>query len=193
MTAFPELLLGDGPINPLSESIEFRTLVSEYESGDAVTKQKWLFPRRSFPLKYQYITVANARTLWQFFISCKGKHLPFNFFDLFANTYVGEYVGTTDGSTTIYNLPSKLASGYTLYVAGAVKAAGTYTFTAGGGEDGADKIAFGVAPAAGQYITFDFTGRLKVRCKFGEDLMSFDTFYNRLVTTGLTLKGQLNA
>lgn len=195
MTAFPELLLGDGPINPLSESIEFRTLASEYESGKAVTKQKWLFPRRSFPLKYQYITVANARTLWQFFIACKGKHLPFNFFHLFESTYLGEYVGTTDGTTLIYNLPSKMASGYTVYVGSVAKTGGgvDYTFTATGGEDGADKITFAAAPAPGQYITIDFTGRLKVRCKFGEDLMSFDTFYNRLVTTGLTLKGLINA
>lgn len=195
MTAFPDLLTGVRQQNPtLSESMEFRTLGSEYESGQEVTKQKRLFPKRSFPLKYSNITPENARILWQFFMGRKGKHLPFNFFHPFESTYLGEYVNTTDGATTIYNLPSKLASGYTVYVGGVVKTAGVdYTFAATGGEDGADKITFAAAPAAGQYITIDFTGRLKVRCKFGEDLMSFDTFCNRLVTTGLTLKGLLNA
>lgn len=195
MTAFPDLLTGARPVNPFSESIEFRTLGSEYEGGESVTKQKWLFPKRSFPLKYKNITTANARTLWQFFMGRKGKHLPFNVFLPWASPYTGEYVGTGTGTTAIYNLPSMLASGYTVYVGGAEQTGGgvDYTFTAAGGEDGADKITFTTPPAAGAYITFDFSGRLKVRCKFGEDLMSFDTFYNRLVTTGLTLKGQLNA
>ncbi|MBU2538079.1 MAG: DUF2460 domain-containing protein [Proteobacteria bacterium] len=194
MTAFPDLLASVRPSNPLAESIEYRTLVSEYESGREATKQKRLFPKRSFPLKYKNITVANARILWQFFMSRRGKHLPFNFFHPFEAVYVGEYVGTADGATAIYNMPSKLASGYTVYVGGVAKASGVdYTFTAEGGEDGADKITFAAPPAAGQHITCDFSGRLKVRCKFGEDVMNFETFYNRLVTTGLTLKGQLNA
>lgn len=194
MTALPDLLTGVRPINPFSESIEFRTLGAEYDSGEAVTKQKWLFPKRSFPLKYKNTTTANARILWQFFMSRKGKHLPFNVFLPWESEYVGEYVGTTDGVTTIYNLPSKLASGYTVYLGSVALAAGVdYTFTATAGEDGADRLVFSVAPALGQYITFTFTGRLKVRCKFSEDVMSFDTFRNRLVTTGLTLKGLLNA
>lgn len=195
MSAFPDLLTSVPALEPFSESIEFRTLVSEYESGAQGTKQKWLFPRRSYSLKYQRVSVVQARTLWQFFLARKGKHLPFNFFHPFEALYVGEYVGTTDGTTTIYNLPSTLASGYTLYLGGAALTGGgvDYTFAATAGEDGADKITFTAAPAAGQYITVDFTGRLKVRCKGGEDLMSFETFYNRLVTTGLTLKGLLNA
>lgn len=194
MTIFPELLATVRPINPLSESIEYRTLTSEYESGDEVTKQKRLFPRRTMPLKYQNITVANARILWQFFMACRGKHLPFNFFHPFESVYVGEYVGTGDGVSAIFNLPSKLASGYTVYVSGVAQTAGVaYTFTAEGGEDGADKITFATPPPPGQHVTIDFSGRLKVRCKFGEDVMSFETFYNRLVTTGLTLKGRLNA
>jgi hypothetical protein len=194
MTAFPDMLTEVEAVEPFSESIEFRTLGSEYEGGESVSKQKWLFPKRTFPLKYKDTSVAKARLLWQFFLSRKGKHLPFNFFYPFSSAYVGEYVGTGTGSTTIYNLPSKTASGYAVYVGGAAMTAGIdYTFTAAGGEDGADKITFTVAPAAGQYITMDFSGFLKVRCKFGEDLMSFDTFYNRLVSTGLTLKGQLNA
>ncbi|MFA7347266.1 MAG: DUF2460 domain-containing protein [Desulfurivibrionaceae bacterium] len=195
MTLLPDFLTGVRPNNPFSESIEFRTLVSEYEDGSAVSKQKWLFPKRAFQLKYTKRTVAAGRTLWQFYLSRKGKHLPFNVFLPFASEYVGEYVGTGDGATTIYNLPCKLASGYTVYVGGAAKASGgvDYTFTAMGGEDGADKITFVSAPAAGQHITIDFSGILKVRCKFGEDIMSFETLYNRLVSTGLTLKGQLNA
>jgi len=152
MTAFPDLLTGARPVNPFSESIEFRTLGSEYEGGESVTKQKWLFPKRSFPLKYKNITTANARTLWQFFMGRKGKHLPFNVFLPWASPYTGEYVGTGTGTTAIYNLPSMLASGYTVYVGGAEQTGGgvDYTFTAAGGEDGADKITFTTPPAAGR-------------------------------------------
>ena len=195
MTAFPDLLTAVSPGNPLAETIEFRTLVSEYESGQEVTKQKRLFPRRAFSLKYQFIEIAEARTLWLFFLGRKGKHLPFNLFLPFANTYTGEYIATTDGDATFYNLPSKSALDVVVYRSGAVLTGGgvDYTFTAEAGEDGADRIVLTAADPAGQYLTMDFTGRLKVRAKFAEDQMTFETFYNRLVTTGLKIAGLLNA
>jgi len=190
MVAFPDLISGVTPINPLAQGIEFRTLLSEYDSGQVVTKQKRLFPRRSFPLQYQYLSLVEARTLWQFYLSRRGRHLPFNLFLAYADTYTGEYVGTGNGTGKIFNLPSKSATSRTIYVSGVATG---HTFAAGGGEDGADKVTFSTAPGAGQYITCDFTGRLKVRCKFAEDQMTFETFFNRLVTTGLKLQGLLNA
>jgi len=194
MTAFPDFLTSVAPANPLAESIEFRTLASEYESGLEVTKQKRLFARRHFDLKYQTITLAEAKTLWQFYLSRKGKHLPFNLFLPFANDYTGEYVGTGNATTVIYNLPCKTSSARAIYVANQLQTSGTdYTFSAATGEDGADKITFAVAPTLGQYITCDFTGRLKIRGKFAEDQMTFETFYNRLANTGLKIKGLLNA
>lgn len=285
MVAFPDPTANDGPENPIVETIRFSTLTSDFENDSESSKQKSLFPKRDFPLKYSIITKDNARTVWQFFIDRKGRHEPFNLFLPFSDTYVGEYVGTTDGFQKIWNLPSKLAASYTLKLAGATLTENThYIFTTIGGADGADKVeligkitaevgatgngtatvfdytlaqtnikpstltvhytigataydgtddgagnitgtnitigtinyttgaisltfttapdnaaditndyTYYAPPAVGQYLTFDFTGRLKVRCKFNEDMMSFETFYNRLVNFGIKLKGLLNA
>jgi len=184
--------------NPIAESIRFKTLISNFdEIGQEQTRQKWLYPRRDIELKYKHISVSEAKTLWQFFMARKGRFGAFNYIypSGWENTYVGEYVGTGDGSTTIWNLPSKLAASYTLYVDGVSQTGGgvDYIFTAEGGEDQADKVEFSSAPSSGDYITFDFTGRLKIRSKFDEDIMSFETFFARLVTTGIKLRGQLNA
>lgn len=184
--------------NPIEENIRYKTLVSNFdELGEEQTKQKWLYPKRSITLKYKYIEMADAMTIWQFFMARKGRFAAFNYFypSGWGNTYIGEYVGTGDGSTVTYNLPSKLASSYTLYVGGVAKTPGgvDYTFTAEGGDDQADKAVFEAPPASGAYITWSFTGRLKVRGRFDEDIMTFETFYAKLVNTGIKIRGILNA
>ena len=194
MTAFPDLISGVPAVDPLDEQIEFRTLVSDFESGNETRKQKRLYPRRNFPLKYRHISKADALTVWQFFLDRKGSHEAFPFFLPTTNTYTGEYVGTGDGSTTTFNLPSKSAASYSVYLDGYELTETTdYTFTSGGGADGADLLSLTVAATDGVKITFGFTGYLKVRCRFAEDIFSFQTFYDRLVSAGVTLKGLLNA
>ncbi len=196
MVAFPDIITGVSPQNPFQEEIAFKTLATDFENGQENTKQKWLYPRRSFTLKYQTITKDEARTLWQFFLDRKGKHEPFNLFLPHVNMYSSEYVATGDGAETVFNLPSKLAANYTLYQDGAPLTEGVsydYVFDSEGGADGADKITCNTAPPVGSRLTFTFTGRLKVRAKFAEDMFSFETFYDRLANAGVKLKGLLNA
>lgn len=181
--------------HPQAEKLEWKTLISQFDDlGEEKRKSKRLYPRRNLNVKYANITKTEARTLWNFFNARKGRYEAFNFFLPHSNTYTGEYVGTGDGSTVIFNLPSKQASGYTLYVNGVAKTGGgvDYTFSSQGGADGADKVTFTTAPADGERITFDFTGYLKVRCRFAEDKLDFETFYDRLVNMGIKLKGLLN-
>lgn len=197
MSKYPEITSVPW-INPLGQSILWKTLVSNFDNlGAEQSKQKWLFPKRDLTLKYRLLTRSKARTLWQFYIDQKGRAQIWNFFmqEADADTYVKEYVGTGDGSTTVFNLPSKLAASYTLYVNNIAKTGGgvDYTFSAEGGTDGADQVTFTAAPAEGLYITWSFTGRLKIRSKFAEDNLDFDTFFTRLVTIGVKTKGQLNA
>lgn len=194
MTVFPNMISSVTPKDPFFESIQFRTIESEYENGDKVTKQKWLFPRRSINLTYYGKTTTEIKTLWQFYLGRKGKHLPFSLFWPYVADYDGEYVGTGDGSTTLFNLPSLDAGSYKVYLSGTEMTSGAdYTFTAENGPDGEDTVQFTSAPEAGVYITFDFTGYLKVRCKFADDVMDFETFYFSLAHTGLKLQGLLNA
>ena len=194
MAAFPDISSVPA-INPLATGIQYKTLISRFDDlGTEQRKQKWLYPRRVVTLKYKALSKSEARTLWQFYLERKGSYEAFNWFHPFSDTYEGEYVGTGDGSTTVFNLPSKQASSYTLYVDGVAQTEDTnYTFTSQGGADGADKIEFTAAPSSGQRITWDFTGYLKVRCRFAEDFFSFETFYDTLVNTGVKLQGLLNA
>jgi hypothetical protein len=194
MAAFPAL--ASVPYEQgIQEEIQFKTLFSNFDDlGEEQRKQKWLYPRRDFALKYKGITEAQVKTCYDFYIARKGAFEAFNFFHHLSRTYTAEYVGTGDGSTLIFNLPSKQASSYTLYVDGVAQTAGGthYTFSSMGGADGADKATFVSAPAAGSRITFTFTGYLKVHCRFAEDKLGFESFFDRIAHAGLKLKGLLN-
>jgi hypothetical protein len=198
MAKFPELS-EIVQIEPVNIQIQFKTLVSQFDDlGEKKRKQKWLYPKRHPTIIYKGITKANGRTLWQFYLSRKGSYEAFNYFvgtnSYASNTYEGEYVGTGDGSTTVFNLPAKNSSSYKVYKDGVEQTGGgvDYTFAAGTGADGADKITFTAAPASGTRITYDFTGTLKIRCTFAEDMLDFETFYDRLVNMGIQLEGELN-
>jgi len=200
MAAFPDI--STVPIRAtVGYSIQYKTLTSRFESGDENRKQKWLFPRRTIRLQMENITKAQGETLWQFYIARAGAYEAFNFFLPEPNadypSYIKEYVGTGDGSTEVFNLPSKSASAYTLYQDDVALIEGTdYNFTAQGGADGADKIDFSdsgmVEPGSGARLTFSFTGILKVRCVFAEDNLSYEQFMDRLFTGTLELRGLLN-
>jgi len=182
--------------NPISQGLRTKTLFSEFEDlGEEKRRQKKLFPTRDFSIGYEWISKEEARTLWEFYKARAGAYEAFNFFHPWSDTYDGEYVGTGDGSTTVFNLPAENSSDYTVYVDGVEQTGGgdDYTFSAGGGTDGADKITFTSAPAAGKRITYDFTGNLKIRGRFMEDKLDWDTFYDRLTNMGLKIKGLLNA
>jgi len=194
MAKFPELS-SIAPEEPEKLQLRWKTLISAFDDlGEEKRKQKWLYPRRNIPLEYKGHSKADGRILWQFYLSREGSYEAFNYFTGFSNTYVGEYVGTGDAATTIFNLPAKTSSAYTVYKNAVAQSGGgvDYTFAGGGGADGADKITFVAAPAAGDRITYDFTGTLKVRCRFAEDYLDFETFWDRAVAMGILLHGLLN-
>lgn len=175
---------------PYHEELEWKTLYTQFDDlGEEQRKQKWLYPKRNITLKHAYVSKTNARAIWNFYNARKGSYEAFNYFVPFADAYTSEYIGTGDATTTAFNLPSKDISTRTVYVDGSSIAA---TITTAGGADGADLITFGTPPADGTRITISFTGRLKVRCRFTEDNLSFDQLYNDLVTIGIRLKGLLN-
>jgi len=198
---FPEY--GDLPIDPSYDlRIKWKTLINRFnDEGQENRKQKWLYPRRDFSIVCKNITKANAEVLWEFYNARKGSYGEFNFFvpepEETYPSYTGEYVHVGDGSTDVFNLPCKWSSARTLYVAGIVQTEDDdYTFTALGGEDGADKIDFEDSsmspPSNGAVILLNFTGILKVRCRFAEDIMSFKVFMDRVATIGVEITGLLH-
>ena len=176
---------------PFTESIRTKTLITKFEGyGDEQRKRKMLYPRRDVSLTFENISVSDARQLWQFYLDRGGQYEAFNIFSDVQNTYEGEYVGVGDGSQTVFNCPSKLATSRTFYVAGSEET--ELTFSSQGGTDGADKVEFTTAPDSAEVITMDFTGYLKYHVRFSQEIMTFDMFYRTLVSTGLQMTGLLN-
>jgi len=190
-TAYSSVAYG----NPVVEDMQFKTLFSNFDDlGEERRKRKWLYPKRLITLQYSNITKANGRTLFAFYIARSGAYDAFTFFKYELESYVGEYVGTGDGSTVTFNLPCKTSSARTLYLDGAEQTVNVdYTYSALGGTDGCDEITMDSAPAAGERLTLDFTGYLKIKCRFKEDNMSFETFMNTYRTVGIKLQGLLNS
>jgi len=198
MALFPEMSSVEYA-RPLKVEIQHKTLVSTFDDlGVEKRKQKWLYPKRTVTLGFNHITKAKMQIVFAFYIARSGSYEAFNFFmpTLNANpyTYVGEYVGTGDGSTTVFNLPCRTSSGRTLYLDAAAQSDGgvDYTFAALGGADGADKVTFTAAPDSGARITLDFTGYLKIHCRFADDNLGWEELYDQLANSQLKLQGLLN-
>lgn len=196
--------------NPIGLDMRFKTLISNFDdNGVEKRKQKWAYPKRNIKLDYKWISKSEAETLWQFYQARAGSFNSFVWFESTGigatayNSYVDEYVGTGDSTTLVFALPAVDSSQVnTFYVSGvAVAATSNYTFDAGGGPDGEDKLTLvsssdnGIVgpPSSTERITYDFTGRLKVKCRFANDSFSFDNFYDRLVNSGVELAGLLNS
>jgi hypothetical protein len=184
-------------INPVRTDIQYKTLITNFDDeGEEQRKQKWTYPKRSIHLTFKNMSKSEAETLWQFYIDRAGSYEAFAFFESTGindpYTYTQEYVGTGDSTTTVYNVPAVNSSAsHTMYLDG-ISTTG-YTMSYGGGSDGEDKATFDVAPNTSEVITYSFTGQLRLRCRFAEDKMTFDNFYDTLVNSGLRLQGLINA
>ena len=180
---------------PFVVSLRYKTLVTAFdELGREQRKRKWIYPRRDITIRFRNIKFADMKTLWQFYMARSGPYEAFNIFLPYSDVYTGEFVGEGDGSTTIFNLPAKTSSSYTVYVEGSEMTEDVdYTFSALGGTDGADKITFTSAPTNGFIVTYDFTGYLKVHCRFNDDLFDMEQLYQAIANMGVRLRGLLNA
>lgn len=188
--------------SPLGVSVGFKTLIQEYESGVLTRKQKRTYPRRNFNINYKTLsdpTPANLLTIYQFFIARAGMLEDFIIFDRHTDySYIKEYIGTGDGSTVTWNLPSLNATSYALYIDNVEQdedsssGAGGYTFTAEGGDDGEDSLETLVPASEGARLTWSFTGQLKVRAIFGADEMSWEEFFVTITRLGIPIRGLLN-
>jgi hypothetical protein len=184
-------------IDPIEEELVQKVLKSNFDDlGEEQRKLKWLYPKRIIRLAYRGISKAEVATLYQFYMDNDGSYGAFNFFydsNKSTNSYVKEYVGTGDDSTVIFNLPCKNSTSRQLYIDNVSQSEGVdWTFTQNGGADNADKCELAAAAASGARITYSFTGYLKVRCRFAEDNLSFQNFYDRLINAELVLQGLLN-
>jgi len=195
-------------INPITMGMRFKTLISNFDDlGEEKRKRKWTYPKRDVTLKYEAISKSEAAGLWKFYQARHGAYEAFAWYESTAlgstayNSYVGEYVGTGDSTTLVFNLPAINSSQvHVLYIAGTSQPTTNYTFSAGGGSNSEDKVTVVSSSAGGppvptstERITYDFDGRLKIRSRFTEDYFSFENFYDRIINSGVKLSGLLNS
>jgi uncharacterized protein (TIGR02217 family) len=176
------------PSYPIDIESEWKTLKTTFDSGKEQRRQKWDYAKYNVTLKYDVLTPANIQLLWAFYQARKGSAESFYFYDLVSVAHTSLYIGIGDGVTLIWDVPGKSTSSETIYVNGAEFDSG-YEILTGGGSESSDRISFTVEPAEGDIITCDFTGFLRIPCRFEEDKMSRESFTRTLYRTGLKLKG----
>ena len=182
-----------GPQLPYELTINWKTITSAFDSGVEQRRQKQTYAKFDASLTYNALTEANFKTLWNFYIARAGSFEAFYFYTIETTDWDGLFVGTGDGSSTIFDLPGKTTSSETIYNDGSAVLAADYTILVGGGTEDADRVQFDTAPAANDIITCDFTGYMRIRCRFEDDKMSKQAFAGAIYRTGLKLKGLTNA
>lgn len=193
------------PTIPTKYGLTFATLRSTaVVSGVSQTRRGRFCGLYAGALKYENYLDSDVQTLWDFYVARAGAFGAFTFTDFggIDNSPVGIkwpklYVATTNGSATAFDLPMKNSSGYTvgpvgadpgygLFRAGTRLVSGTnYTFSAGTGVDGCDKVTGLVAGAAGDILEWRATGRASFTVRFVRDDLTFDGFVAAMVNTGL--------
>ena len=115
-----------------------------------------------------------AEQLAAFFRQTGGPALPFVCYDWdYSFGHQRIYVGTGDGTTTVWNLPCRdTASNIKVYSDGVEVAAGLTLSDDGANE--AKKATFAAAPAAGKVLTASFTGQLRIVGRFAEDRLDLE-------------------
>lgn len=203
------------PSWPYDIKVRWNTTISNFDGGKEQRRQKNLYPKYDVSLTYPVLSVANMQILWSFYQSKKGTYEPFYFYSLESTLWEGCYIGIGDGTTTTFDLPGKSTTGVVIYQDGVeLRSAGTsdillenddsleaedddtiiregpeeYTLYIGDGAASADRVTFATAPAVNDLLTCDFTGYLRIRCRFQEEL-SRSAFTAALYKTGIKLKG----
>lgn len=193
MATYPESPI---PIYPLIVEPEWKTLVSGFDGGGEQRRQKQLFPKYNVAVQYDALIETDMQILWDFYMVRKGSFEAFYIYDLsllanIAPDHNSQYVGTGDAATDIFDIPGRSTSSQSVYIDGVLQSTPTdYSILTGGGASNSDRIDFVSAPAAGEVITVDFTGFLRIRARFAEDKLPRALFMTILFRYGgIKLKG----
>jgi hypothetical protein len=170
----------------------FSTSISALSGGQEKRRAKFTFPLYDLKISYELLTLADARTIWQFYKDRQGMFGSFYFYLPYLETFEGEYCGTGDGAEDLFDVPGKTITSYTVYVGAVpvVEGGGNdYVIEEDAGLEYAARINFAVAPSVGDHITIDFTGYYRFKVRFEEDNLPFDVFAQKLVKMGISLVG----
>ena len=114
-----------------------------------------------------------AEQVAAFFRQTGGPALAFVAFDFdYSFGHQRIYVGTGDGTTTVFQLPCRdTASSIAVYSDGVEQTSG---ITLAAGDNERKKVTFATAPAAGKVLTASFTGQRAWVCRFAEDQLDLE-------------------
>lgn len=202
MTAFPDAI---PPSVPYAWAPSFLTKIGgPYETPVLDARIVWPLPVLKATLKWPKRTTPSSDyvALYDFFIACRGRAIPFTFFDFndWKRSPVGMqwnhvYIATRDGVTNVYDLPGKDMTSIQIYNSAAPTTPLTlttdYTIASGAGTDGKDQITFvgAYAPGtAGHTVNVSFVGRLGISAHFTADEMPFETFHVSVQASGMQIE-----
>ena len=181
------------PSYPMDISINWKNITSQYDSGKEQSRQKNLYPKYDVKLSYGTLTDSDVQILWNFYQARRGSFEAFYFYTVVEVVeWKGIFVGMGDAHTLIYDIPGKSTTNHVVYANGFPMSSSLYTISYGYGDCYSDRITFGIALAVNTIITVDFTGYLRIRCKFKNDTFTKSLFTYVLYSIGLELKGVAN-
>lgn len=185
MDVFPETPV---PTYSFVISPVWKTEIGTFENGGEQRRSKWVFPKYNVSLKLTSLSPANSNVIWEFYMKMRGAFSSFYFFDRYSYGHFNLFICTTDGINGTYDIPGKSTSSQTIYENGTEKTSG-FTIDIGGGDGGSDRIIFDSVPPEGVIYSLDFTGFLRIKCRFLQDNLNRETFAATLVRYGIELKG----
>lgn len=180
-----ELILTLEPEFGLSESISFRTLMTEMEDGLERRRAKWSYGLRSYSLRLYAITDTAMNSIWDFFIARKGAYDPFLMKVPTEYIITLEAIGIGNGVALDFILdefPIDTSANFQLYLNGSPAAATLHNNFSGE----FSYARFSLAPGAGVVITGSYHFYFYVR--FVNDAMSRELMAYKLLSSGLEMK-----
>lgn len=188
MAKFPESPV---PNYTLTLTPKWRTLITQLGENTEQRTAKQLYPQ--FDVTVNFVAMPSATDmmiLWDFYKARQGAYEGFYIYDpqLHATVYpahTGLYIDTADGSTTTFDIPGRSTSSQSIYVNGVEQTLTTdYTIGTGTGAESSDQVSFVVDPSAGDIVTCDFTGIMRIPVRFADDRLSFELFEATIWRTG---------
>lgn len=192
LPTFPFLFdnAADLPQSGMGVEVIYATEITTARSGREQRRALWTSPVYGYTLAWERTPDALSKvdTLHAFYCARKGAFEAFIFFDPASwRTYDRVMYGTGNGSQTTFDLPSRNATSRTVYVNDVAQGSG-FTFTAGAGANGRDRIVFSSPPALGATLALSFTGQLATAQRFAADSLSWQAFHAQLFSVGIQLR-----
>lgn len=188
MAKFPESPL---PNYSLVLTPKWQTQISQLGESYEQRTAKQLYPQFDVTVQFnRFPTHAQMMIIWDFYNSRKGAFQGFYIYDpqfhaSVSPAHTGLYIDTADGATDTFDIPGRSTSSQTIYLDGVAQVLTTdYTISTGTGAESSDQVVFVSDPAAGEIITCDFTGVLRIPVRFASDRLSFEMFQTSVFRTG---------